>query len=144
MNLIEELKSKFDKEILKFEQKKAKRVYIDIDPKNIIPFGSYLFNKPALRFMIASGMDTRSGIEIMYHFSDDSTGVIITLRVILTNKEKPEIDSLSNIIKGTNWIEREMHELLGIIFIGHKNLKHLILPDDWPKDDYPLRQKERK
>ncbi|MCK9615713.1 MAG: NADH-quinone oxidoreductase subunit C, partial [Candidatus Omnitrophica bacterium] len=42
--------------------------------------------------------------------------------------------------KSSDWVEREIHELLGINFKGHPNLKHLLLDDDWPKDSYPLRK----
>lgn len=143
MNLLEELKAKFNKEIIKTFEKNSKRLYLEIAAKDLVPFATYLFNRPRTRFMIASGMDTSPAFEILYHFSDDSTGEIVTLRVMLTDKEKPEIDSLSALIKGANWIEREMHELLGINFIGHTNLKHLILPEDWPKGEYPLRQTKK-
>jgi len=43
---------------------------------------------------------------------------------------------------GALWIEREMHELLGVNFPGHPNLKKLLLPDDWPDGVYPLRKGE--
>jgi NADH-quinone oxidoreductase subunit C len=38
------------------------------------------------------------------------------------------------------WIEREMWELLGIKFLGHPDLRHLLLSDDWPEDNFPLRR----
>jgi Ni,Fe-hydrogenase III component G len=43
-------------------------------------------------------------------------------------------------IKGAEFIEREMHDLLGIDFPGHPNLVRLILPEDWPDGVYPLRR----
>ena len=33
-----------------------------------------------------------------------------------------------------------MHEILGINFKGHPDLKRLLLPDDWPDGVYPLRR----
>ena len=64
---------------------------------------------------------------------------MISLRVKL-QKPKLGIDSLSPIFEGANWIEREMHEILGINFKGHPDLKRLLLPDDWPDGVYPLRR----
>ena len=64
---------------------------------------------------------------------------MISLRVKL-QKPKLEIDSLSPIFEGSSWIEREIHEILGINFRGHKDLRKLLLPDDWPEGVYPLRR----
>ena len=140
MNTIEQIKQKLKNKIEKFEEKNPKRYYIDVLPPDIIKAAEVLFKDLKLRFIIASGIDRRDGLEILYHFSEDKTGKIVSIRVLIENKENPEIDTISNVIKGAEWIEREMWELLGINFKGHPNLKHLLLTDDWPAGDYPLRQ----
>ncbi|HAM37991.1 MAG: hypothetical protein A2474_01950 [Elusimicrobia bacterium RIFOXYC2_FULL_34_12] len=140
MNSIEIIKDKLSNKILKFEKKNSKRYYIDILPTDIVAVTEMLLGELEYRFVIATGIDRRDGIEIIYHFSDDKNGMVVSIRTLLTNKEKPEIDTISNIIKGSEWIEREMWELLGINFKGHPNLKHLVLNEDWPEGDYPLRQ----
>lgn len=140
MDTIEQIKQKLGSKIKKFEEKNSKRYYIDILPADIVDASRVLFNDMKLRFIIATGIDRRDGLEILYHFSEDKTGKVISIRVLMTDKEKPEIDTISNVIKGSEWIEREMWELLGINFKGHPNLKHLLLTDDWPSGDYPLRQ----
>jgi len=83
-------------------------------------------------------------IEILYHFSHDSTGLMLSVRAAIADKEKPAIGSLTSVIKGISWIEREIHELLGVDFTGHPNLKHLLLTDDWPQGDYPLRHDNKR
>jgi NADH-quinone oxidoreductase subunit C len=93
------------------------------------------------RFSIATGSDTVKGIEILYHFSFDSRGgVFISLRVLLEDKKHPCIDSLTPVFKAADWIEREIHELLGVDFKGHPKLAHLLLVEDWPEGKYPLRK----
>jgi Ni,Fe-hydrogenase III component G len=69
----------------------------------------------------------------------DRLGVIVSVRVLV---EKPELKmpSLTEIIPATEWIEREIHEMLGVDFIGHPNLERLLLPDDWPEGVYPFRK----
>ena len=79
-------------------------------------------------------------MEILYHFSFDTTGEMVTVRILLPDKNKLEIESMSSIIKGAEWIEREIFELLGVKFLGHPNLKRLLLADDWPEGQYPLRR----
>ena len=141
MDVLNNLKEKFSNRIKNTMEHSPKRVYVEIDKKDILVFSSYLFKEQGLRLVTASGIDTPEGLEILYHFSSDKTPLIISLRVVIENKEHPEIDSLAHLIRGAEWIEREMWELLGINFIGHPNLTHLLLIDDWPEGKYPLRHK---
>ncbi|MBM3253083.1 MAG: NADH-quinone oxidoreductase subunit C [Candidatus Omnitrophica bacterium] len=82
-------------------------------------------------------------MEILYHFSLDSTGEMLTLKTLLKDKKDPHIESLANMIKGAEWIEREMWEMLGINFIGHPNLKRLLLDEELPEDFHPLRKEKK-
>jgi NADH:ubiquinone oxidoreductase subunit C len=78
-------------------------------------------------------------IEILYHFSIEYINLLISLRVKL-RREKPVIHSLTSVFKGANWIEREIHEILGVEFKGHPDLRRLLLSEDWPEGVYPLRR----
>ena len=84
-------------------------------------------------------MDAHRHFEILYHFSIEDLNLLISLRVKLA-KDSPRVDSLTSVFLGVNWIEREMSELLGIEFVGHPDMRRLLLSEEWPKDVYPLRQ----
>jgi Ni,Fe-hydrogenase III component G len=87
-----------------------------------------------------SGVDTPRGvIEVLYHFDFFQLPQVFTLRVIVP-KSDLRVESLAPYIKGTEWIEREVNELLGVEFINHPDMRHLLLPDDWPEGNYPLRR----
>ena len=133
-----DLKEHFREEIVDFFDKSPKRVYIEIKPEAIVRVAGYIFNDLEARFNTASGLDARRQLEIIYHFTLQDINLVISLRVKL-KKPKPEIVSLVPLMKAANWIEREMHELLGINFKGHPELNKLLLPDDWPDGVYPLR-----
>ena len=139
MSVREKVKGKLGAKIIDWHQHSGRRFYILIRPADIKEVARILFKDLGLRFATASGQDTPAGLEILYHFSSDETGEIFSVRVIIEDKKNPQIDSIATLFSGAEWIEREMWELLGIKFIGHPNLKHLLLIDDWPKDDYPLR-----
>ncbi len=117
----------------------ANRSWIGIDRKDLLEGVRLLFEELSARYVVVTGIDTPRGIELLYHFSFDSSGLVVTLKVLL-DKENPKIESITPIVKGAEWIEREIHELLGVEFIGHPNMRRLILAEDWPEGVYPLRR----
>ncbi|MFH1368171.1 MAG: NADH-quinone oxidoreductase subunit C [Elusimicrobiota bacterium] len=144
MDSLEQIKNKLGGKILKAEVKNPKRIYIDIGKQDITEAAAFLYRDLDFRYMVVTGIDRRDGIELLYHFAEDSEGKVYSLRVLLSDKNAPSIESLVPVIKGISWIEREIHELLGVDFAGHPNLKHLLLSDDWPEGKYPLRQDQNR
>lgn len=138
-SIIPKVKEKLNDKILDFFKKNDRRYYIEVKPQEIVDCARILFEDLNFRLSTATGVDCEKHIEILYHFSYDKTGEIVSLRVKLA-KTKPEVDSLTKVLPAAEWIEREMWELLGINFIGHPNLKHLLLSEDWPEGKYPLRE----
>lgn len=137
--IIEKLKEVFKPDIIEVTVKNQKRVTVTIRPVAILNIAGYLYKSAGFRFIIASAVHTRRGFEIHYHFSRDSTGLILNLHVIL-DRDKPEIESLSNMFNASNWIEREMHELFGINFLNHPNQEKLISEGNWAEGVYPYRK----
>jgi len=137
--IIRDLGERFKEDIIELFDKSPKRVYIEINPESIVKVASYVFKDLGARFNIASGVDCRENMEILYHFIIEEIDFLISLRVKL-DKARLEIDSLATVFEGANWIEREIHELLGINFKGHPDLRRLLLPDQWPEGVYPLRR----
>lgn len=138
--LLNDISARFGGKVLKAEKRSAKRAYIDIAPSDIVQFTRYMFKEKGLRFNIASGVDTLDALEILYHFSLDKAGIVVTLRVTLKDKSAPHIDTITTVTRSAWWIEREIHELFGVMFDGNKDLRRLLLPDDWPQGVYPLRK----
>lgn len=143
MNIDEALKiltDRFGSRILKVSRRSVKRAYIDIYPKDVVDVIRYIFKDMAFRFNIASAVDDFDGLEILYHFSNDASGFVISVRALLKDKSDPHIDTITQTTRSAWWIEREMHELFGIEFDGNLDLRPLLLPDDWPSGVYPLRK----
>ncbi|MEM3760724.1 MAG: NADH-quinone oxidoreductase subunit C [Candidatus Bathyarchaeia archaeon] len=84
-----------------------------------------------------TGIDLGETIELMYHIRTCNT--IISIRVDIP-KENAKIESITDLVPGANFHEREVSDLFGITFEGHPNPKRLILPEDWPKNVFPLRK----
>ncbi|MFH1772392.1 MAG: NADH-quinone oxidoreductase subunit C [Candidatus Omnitrophota bacterium] len=137
--ILQDLQTRFKDSIVNTIDKSQTRVYFEIKSQGLVKIATYIFNGLGARFNIASGVDCPHTIEILYHFTIEEINLVISLRAVLA-KDKLEIDSLTRVFKGSNWIEREIHELLGVNFIGHPDLRRLLLPDEWPEGLYPLRR----
>jgi len=122
--------------ILESKTPRPRRVYIRVKPKaNKKAVSSLLKTFPATIISTITGIDVGENIEINYHFWSGKTEVTIRTEI---PKSKPEIDTITDIVPGASLYEREVHDLLGVKFIGHPNLTRLLLPESWPKDSYPL------
>ena len=139
---INKLTEKFSADTVRVVLQKGRRAIVTIRPTSILTISEYLYRSEGYRFIIASALHTKRGFEIYYHFSFDASGSVLSLHVIL-DKEKPHIESLSNMFSASNWIEREMHELFGIDFLHHPNQEKLLSDGNWADDVYPYRKEFR-
>jgi len=55
-------------------------------------------------------------------------------------KNDLKVHSAVNVMPAAILYEREVHEMLGVVFEGHPKLERLFLPEDWPEGVYPLRR----
>lgn len=56
----------------------------------------------------------------------------------MCSREAPEVPSVMDIWPTANWFERESWDLTGIVYLGHTDLRRIMLPDDWV--GHPLRK----
>lgn len=125
-------------QILDWYEHNPHRVYITISRDEILGLGRFLFEELGLRFATATAIDTPQGYEILYHFSLDKEGLVLSVRTRIP-RDDPWIDSLASLLPAANWIEREIFDLLGVEFRGHPNLRRLLSAESRPKGFHPLR-----
>ncbi|MDD5585143.1 MAG: NADH-quinone oxidoreductase subunit C [Candidatus Omnitrophica bacterium] len=136
----EDLKQRLGVLVKDWNVKNPKRIYCTIEHVNIKEVAKILYKDMKLRLSTITGVDNGDNFELIYHFSCDKTGELFNVRTFLTDRKNPCIDTLCQMFQACDWSEREIHEMLGITFTGHPNLKHLLLTENWPKDKYPLRK----
>jgi NADH-quinone oxidoreductase subunit C len=142
--LAQELKEKLRELFVEYELKPhvgKKRIFIRVKREGIRESAKLMFEGYGGRLSTISCVEHASFFELLYHFSLDSRGIVVTLRVE-TPKQDPSVDSITGLIEGAGFIEREIHDLFGVKFSGHPRPERLILAESWPKGEYPLR-KER-
>jgi len=69
----------------------------------------------------------------LYSFTHNTR---LRLKIPLGVEERPS--TLATTWPAANWLEREIFDLFGIAFLGHPNLKRILLPDEW--QGHPLRK----
>jgi len=135
--ILDEIGAKFPHASVKIHA--PRRTYINIPRDEVYDMAKFLFAEKKCRLSIATGIDKRDGIEILYHFSHDPSGTYYNIKTVVP-KDDPKIRSLADFLPAANWIEREIHELLGVDFTGHPNLIPLLTAETWPADLHPLRR----
>lgn len=133
------IQTQLDDQILAVQRKSDQRIYMDIAPQSVEKATRLMLDELGARLQIATGVDNGEAFEVLYHWALDNEGFVISLRVLLDH-ESPELNSIALMCPAAEWIERELWELLGINFKGHPDMRHLLLADDWPEGDFPMRK----
>ncbi len=100
----------------------------------------YLKEEPKLDLAMLSNetaVDYPEYYEMVYHLYSMHKGHTVTVKVRV-EKENPVVPSITGIWQSADFQEREVYDLMGIVFTGHENLKRILLPDDF--DGHPLQK----
>jgi len=137
-DILKSIGQKFGPKV-QIEEKSPSRAFVMVEKKVLLDVAKFLFREHGARLCTASAVEVRWGIEILYHFSLDPINKIVTLKVLA---ERPflQAESMGSFLPAANWIEREIHEMFGVEFRGHPDMRRLLLPDDWPEGEYPYRR----
>jgi len=84
-----------------------------------------------------SGVDYGHDLGVVYHLRSTVHNHSIVLKTRTSDRENPQIDSVSGLWETANLHEREVYDLLGIRFTNHPDLRRLFLDSSW---GYPLRK----
>jgi NADH-quinone oxidoreductase subunit C len=146
-------------------------VTVVVPREQIVPVGTFLRDDPALRFdMLAdlNGVDylnypgARHRFAVNYGLTSVSNNYRLWLKVFLDpqNDTSPgkdvrdedvvekgdpglKVDSVCPVWPGAEWMEREVYDMFGIIFVGHPDLRRILTWNgfgSYPlRKDYPLR-----
>ena len=59
------------------------------------------------------------------------------------NPPEPELPSVYPLWRSADWLEREVWDMFGIRFVGHPDLRRILMPEEFTafplRKDYPLK-----
>lgn len=79
--------------------------------------------------------------DVNYQLESLTTGARLRVKVRLDG-DQPHVASVVGIWPTADWLEREVYDLMGVVFEGHPNLTRILMPQDWIghplRKDYPV------
>lgn len=124
---------------LRFEEK-ARIPTLFVESEELLEIARFLKENPELSFnylQCLSAVDYLSHLEAVYHFFSYAHEHALVLKVKL-DRTAPRIPSVASLWKTADWHEREAYDLFGIVFVGHPNLRRILLVDDF--EGFPMRK----
>jgi membrane-bound hydrogenase subunit beta len=120
-------------------------IWVSLDRDLLKPAIQVLKGLQYPHLAVISGVDTGDNVRLIYHFTiyygHPAGEYTVSLGVDLP-KSDLSIPTISDLIPGAVFSEREKQEFLGIKVTDIPDGRHLFLPDDFPEGVYPWRKDE--
>jgi len=137
--ILEKIKGRFGDNVKDITIKRSRRIFAETDMKNLREILRYA--KDELGFdhiSTITGRDLGEELELIYHIAYQNA-IELSIKTKIP-KENPRITTIVDLYPSAGIYEREVHDLLGVVFEGNPDLSPLLLPDNWPEGIYPLRK----
>ena len=139
--VVEELNKQFSNRVLDIREIPLQETVIEIAPTDLREITTWLLeNSNFYHLSTITGVDDGEQIELYYHYWD---GEGLSLCIELP-RENPSVDTITDMIPGAAFYEREVFEMLGVKFENLKDMRRLLMADDWDGKDFPLRAEEKR
>jgi NADH:ubiquinone oxidoreductase subunit C len=112
-----------------------------VAPQDFRKLCESLRSEETLRFdylINMTAVDYPDHIVLVYHLHSSSLGHTLVLKQKVTDREKAEADTVSDLWLTAEYQEREVFDLFGVHFRGHKDMRRIFLEDHWV--GHPLRK----
>jgi NADH-quinone oxidoreductase subunit C len=85
-----------------------------------------------------AAVDYTDYFEVVYRLVSLTHNHSLVLKTRCYDRDKPAVPSVTSLWRAADFAEREAYDLMGIIFMGHPNLKRLLLWEGF--EGHPLRR----
>ena len=88
--------------------------------------------------------DLERPLEVVYQLRSLGRKADLRIKVPLDKDQPLVVDSVWDLWKGADWLEREVYDLFGVTFTGHPDLRRILMWDTYAeghplRKDFPLR-----
>jgi NADH-quinone oxidoreductase subunit C len=88
--------------------------------------------------------DPERQLEVVYQLRSLDRKADLRLKIPLDKARPLEVDSVWDLWKGADWLEREVYDMFGVTFRGHPDLRRILMWDTYAegfplRKDFPLR-----
>lgn len=138
--IFDTLKGKFGDAVVELQGEGFSPAFVVVVPAAVKEVSRFLKEDPNLSFdvlMCLSGVDYKEKFAVAYHLHSLKQHHVIGLKAMLP-RENPSLPTVDDVWPAANFQEREAYDLFGIAFEGSKDLRRILLPEDW--EGHPLRK----
>ena len=136
--IIQKINSEIKDKIQEVSLAAPLRINIKVAHEQLLAVLQYLKDQLGFTHLATiSGVDLGESFEVLYHMA--SSLATINVR-ILTPRSEPKIPSVCAVIPGAILYERELQDMFGLVVQNIPDPRPLLLADDWPAGEYPLRK----
>jgi len=83
--------------------------------------------------------DPERPLEVVYQLRSLGRKAELRVKVALDKRGALEIRSVYDLWRGADWLEREVYDMFGITFVGHPDLRRILMWETYA-EGYPLRK----
>lgn len=135
---MEQLENKFPGAVESIETRLGETT-VTLKKEFLQPVCEYLKKEEGFDYLSdLTGLDLGEGAEPRYAVAYHLFSMKDHQRLRLKVKTNDAVESVTPVWKGADWYEREVYDLLGIVFNHHPNLTRIFMPDDF--EGHPLRK----
>jgi NADH-quinone oxidoreductase subunit C len=116
----------------------------------LVPVMRTLRDTPELEFEFLADLTavdwwpSEPRFEVVYHLASSRRASRLRVKVRVP-EGTASVPTLTDVWLSADWLEREVWDLFGIVFDGHRDLRRLLMPDEWQghplRKDYPVQVK---
>jgi len=118
---------------------------IIVVPGRILEVMQWLHDDPDQRYDFLSDVtaveyrDLDRPVEVVWHLRSLPFRRFLRIKAQLPRNAPLQVPSVWSIWKSADWIERECYDMFGIRFVGHPDLRRILMWEQY-KEGYPLRK----
>jgi NADH-quinone oxidoreductase subunit C len=118
-------------------------VYVSLDRSHDIL--AWLKDTPGQEFNYLTDItavdyrDPERPLEVVYQLRSLGRKVDLRVKVALDKRGTLEVQSVYDLWRGADWLEREVYDMFGVTFVGHPDLRRILMWETYA-EGYPLRK----